>query len=61
MKSKFIKGTSKHPTGLLRELITKYEQWKQTTGYRQSFQDSHGTPSRFQIIIFFLKKKILKC
>ncbi|GBC02052.1 hypothetical protein RclHR1_04430002 [Rhizophagus clarus] len=45
MKSKFIKGASKHPNGLLRELITKYEQWKQTTGYRHSFQDPHGTPS----------------
>lgn len=58
MKTKFIKGASKHPNGLLRELITKYEQWKQTTGYRHSFQDPHGTPSRFQLVSFFLKKKV---
>ncbi|CAI2178958.1 12065_t:CDS:2 [Funneliformis geosporum] len=45
MKSKFIKSATKHQNGLLRELIAKYEQWKQTTGFRHSFQDPNGTPS----------------
>ncbi|CAG8456764.1 816_t:CDS:2 [Funneliformis caledonium] len=45
MKSKFIKSATKHPIGLLRELIAKYEQWRQTTGFRHSFQDPNGTPS----------------
>ncbi|CAG8782290.1 19800_t:CDS:10, partial [Gigaspora margarita] len=45
MKTKFIKSSSKHPNGILRDLIARFEQWKQTTGYRQSFSDPYGTPS----------------
>ncbi|CAG8432867.1 7355_t:CDS:10, partial [Diversispora eburnea] len=45
MKNKFIKFASKHQNGILRDLIVRFEQWKQTTGYRQSFSDPYGTPS----------------
>ncbi|CAG8689653.1 5891_t:CDS:2, partial [Dentiscutata heterogama] len=45
MKTKFIKSSSKYQNGILRDLIARFEQWKQTTGYRQSFSDPYGTPS----------------
>ncbi|CAG8462808.1 1505_t:CDS:10 [Cetraspora pellucida] len=45
MKTKFIRSSLKHPNGILRDLIARFEQWKQTTGYRQSFSDPYGTPS----------------
>ncbi|CAG8755853.1 16140_t:CDS:10, partial [Dentiscutata erythropus] len=45
MKNKLIKSSSKYPNGILRDLIARFEQWKQTTGYRQSFSDPYGTPS----------------
>ncbi|CAG8570744.1 15582_t:CDS:10, partial [Acaulospora colombiana] len=45
MKTKFIKSASKHQNGILRDLIVRFEQWKQTTDYRQSLSDPYGTPS----------------
>ncbi|CAH1757261.1 7310_t:CDS:10 [Entrophospora sp. SA101] len=45
IKCKFIKSISKHQTGILRDLIARFDLWKQTTGYRQSFSDPYGTPS----------------
>nr|CAG8440603.1 8391_t:CDS:10 [Entrophospora candida] len=45
IKCKFIKSISKHQNGILRDLIARFDLWKQTTGYRQSFSDPYGTPS----------------
>ncbi len=35
-KTKLIKGTTKVPTSILRELIVRYENWKKSGGVRQS-------------------------
>ncbi|CAJ0891835.1 13092_t:CDS:10 [Entrophospora sp. SA101] len=39
LKIKFVKNANKHQNGILRDLIARFEHWKQTTGYRQSFSD----------------------
>ncbi|CAG8540964.1 106_t:CDS:10 [Paraglomus occultum] len=45
MKLKFIRSISKQQTGILRELITRHENWRQVTGHRHSFSDPFNTPS----------------
>nr|CAG8485933.1 3377_t:CDS:10 [Entrophospora candida] len=45
LKIKFVKSANKHQNGILRDLIARFEHWKQTTGYRQSFSDPSSRKS----------------